>query len=274
MNFLRRVLSNFPRLHRALGAVWTGLRLAALLAAKTVCRVIDRRADDRKLMINIGGGIFFRRHWRVLDFPSPNYNYPNAFIDYKFDLTSGRPLPFEDDAVTCFYSAHTLEHIPQEHCQRILDEVHRCLKPGGAARISLPDFELAHQAYGRADEAFFREYPGDNLEERFLDFFASHLKGKIDPAQFRADYAALSLEELGDSYSDRVPRESQWEAGGNHINWWTKDKLSRMLRKAGFSEVRPSQPQASRMVEMRGPGRRTGFDATHPELSLFIEAIK
>jgi len=47
-----------------------------------------------------------------------------------------------------------------------------------------------------------------------------------------------------------------------------------MLKYAGFKAINKSNPQKSRFIEMRGIGRNTGFDSTHPEISLFVEAIK
>ena len=64
-------------------------------------------------MINIGGGHFFRRHWKILDFSSQWYNWLPGAID--FNLSSDKPLPFKNEQISFFYSSHTIEHIAQEH---------------------------------------------------------------------------------------------------------------------------------------------------------------
>ena len=90
---------------------------------KNYFKKIDRKEDSEKIMINIGGGNYFRRHWKVLDFPSKWYSHFPGSIDIEFDLTNGKKFPVKDNSVTFFYSSHTLEHIPQEYCQHILNEI-------------------------------------------------------------------------------------------------------------------------------------------------------
>jgi len=241
---------------------------------KLLFKHIDKKRDDHNLMINIGGGNFFRRHWRVLDFPAQWYNYKSRIIDYKFDLTSNKPLPFSDNSVAFFYSSHTLEHIPQEFCQHILDEIYRCLKPGGAVRITVPDLDFAYKAFGKRNIGFFVKYLGQNIEEKFLCFFASYMMDKVSPKELWKNYKRLKKEEFCDFYAQQIPRRYQKQFTGYHINWWNYNKIRRMLIKAGFKNVYRSTEQRSRFSEMRGVGKYWGFDSTHPELSLFAEAVK
>ena len=248
--------------------------MSALVARKVAYTWLDRERDRDKLMVNIGGGEYFRRHWKVLDHVSEGYRHAGGSIDYPFDLWTDQPFPFATGTVAMFFCSHTLEHIPGEHCQHILDEMHRCLRPGGATRITMPDFDLGYAAYRDGDIDFFVKYDGDTIEDRFLEFFATHQRSEKTPAEVRAAFETLSQEAFADALTESIPRQSQRECCNNHINWWTYDKLSRMLRQAGFDRVYRSQPQGSRFAEMRGLGRQTGFDSTHPELSLFVEAIR
>lgn len=95
----------------------------------------------------------------------------------------------------------------------------------------------------------------------------------MPPATLRIQLEAMSKTELADYYASRVPRATQRAHPGQHINWWTYDKLAALLGDAGFEHVYRSQPQQSRFEQMRGTGRRTGFDSTFPEISLFVEAV-
>lgn len=244
------------------------------LAKKLSFKLIYEKTDNQNLRINIGGGAFIRRHWRVLDYPTQWYNYNKVFIDYCFDLTTGKPLPFSDNSVAYFYSSHTLEHIPLEFCQHILDEIYKCLRLGGAVRLTMPDFDLAYRAFGKNDIEYFVKYPGENIEGKFLDYFATHMKDKESPEELRKRYNAMGKEEFADFYTQQIPRESQRISPGNHINWWNYEKLERMLAQAGFKDVYRSTAQGSRFSEMKGEGRDWGFDSTHPEVSLFVEAVK
>ena len=243
---------------------------------KLLFKLIDKKTDDQNLMINIGGGEYIRRHWRVLDYPTQWYNHTKVFIDYCFDLMTNKPLPFSDNSVAFFYSAHTLEHIPQEFCQHIFDEIYRCLKNGGAIRITMPDFDLAYSAFGKNDIDFFVKYPGENIEEKFLDYFATYMEDKVSREELRKRYNSMEKEEFADFYTQQIPRDYHFVkiTHSNHISWWNYEKLERMLAQAGFKNIYRSTAQRSRFSEMRGVGRDCGFDSTHPELSLFVEAVK
>lgn len=248
--------------------------LRAKTARKKLFGLIDRGVDSKKLMINIGGGHYFRRHWRVMDFPSNWYRFLNGTIDYKFDLTNPAPFPLEDNSVSFFYSSHTLEHIPQRYCQYIFDEIYRCLKLGGAVRLTMPDFDLAYEAFKMRREDFFVGNKGQSLCEKFLDYFASYMKSKISNLEIEGNFRNMNKEEFAEYYIRQIPLESQRVAAGNHINWWNYDKLVMYLKTAGFIKIYSSKEQGSRFSEMRGRGWDNGFDSTHPEISLFVEAVK
>ena len=129
------------------------LLVPVLLVAKKTFALVDRRTDAENVMVNIGGGVFIKRHWKNLDYSSDSYPYKLSYLDHNFDLTSAEPFPFRNGAVKFFYSSHALEHIPQEFCDHIFGEFHRCLRPGGAVRLTMPDYDKIYQGYrqGRAD---------------------------------------------------------------------------------------------------------------------------
>ena len=237
-------------------------------------RIIKGILRKKYLMINIGGGHYRRKHWSVLDFVSKHYSYNYEYIDHIFDLTSGKPLPLKNSSVKFFFSAHTLEHIPQEACQHIFNEIYRCLEIAGAIRITLPDFDMAYEAYGKKDINFFRKSSGGNILEKFLNFFATYFKKRIPIEEFEQNFKTMEKSDLADHYTQKIPRDYQKVHSGDHINWWNFEKAKRMLFKAGFRKIFLSKPQKSQFHEMRGRGRNNGFDSTHPEISFFFEAIK
>jgi SAM-dependent methyltransferase len=51
-----------------------------------------------------------------------------------------QPLPFVDGTVPGFQSQDVFEHVEAEIVPSIFDEIYRCLIPGGAFRLSLPDY--------------------------------------------------------------------------------------------------------------------------------------
>jgi ubiquinone/menaquinone biosynthesis C-methylase UbiE len=243
---------------------------------------------QKSIRVNIGGGNFIRPGWLSMDYQSESYPYQLSLLDHNFDLTSGEPFPFADNSVDFFYSQHTLEHIPQEHCDFIFAEMYRCLKPGGAVRLNMPDYDLAYAAAKAGNFDFFpnRADIRSSLALCLVERFASGLIGRIEAAEAERDLAAMDKEEFAEIYAARVPRETQLENFGNHISWWNYAKLERMFKAAGFSQVYNSAPQQSRFSEMRGKGhflgleklvaldKLTGFDSAHQKESVYAEAIK
>jgi len=260
----------------------------ALHGRKRLCSWLTRGPERDKLMVNIGGGYFFRPNWKVLDYSSPFYPFARRFIDFDVDLCSAAQFPLGDDSVSFFYSAHTLEHIPQEHCPHLLEEVFRCLKPGGAVRINVPDYELMHGAAARRDKAFFTWILGKklSLEQAVVEQIATERIDHEDPNEISENFRSMGIAEFADHYTSRASRDVQRQKGGYHINWFSEEKLGTMLRHAGFSDVYRSRPQESRFEELAGLGgllatgdvlevsRMIGMDATHPEISLYMEAVK
>jgi hypothetical protein len=58
---------------------------------------------------------------------------------------------------------------------------------------------------------------------------------------------------------------------GDHINYWTFDKMKKMLNLSGFEFVVRSRYGASCCDSMRNKNK---FDTTFSQMSLYVEAIK
>jgi predicted SAM-dependent methyltransferase len=99
-------------------------------------------------------------------------------------LNLAKPLPFASNTFDFVYSSHTLEHLYLAQTQALLRECVRVLKPGGVARMLVPDLQ-----------AIFEEYHGS----RKLDWHSSN----PEPA-CRADRVNLRL----------LMREPDCRAGG------------------------------------------------------------
>lgn len=193
-------------------------------------------------------------------------------MDYNFDLTSGRNLPFEDKAAKLFYSEHTFEHLYDEAIKVILKEAYRCLKDGGGIRLVVPDIDLAISAYKIQDMKFLTYvFPKEDktLEEKFLNYFATYLKDKVDSNELRYNFEKMGKSELLDFYSKQIDPLTRNEFPGNHINWFDYSKLMKMLEEAGFKRIYRSTPQGSKFKEKCGKE----FDI-RPSWSLYVEAIK
>lgn len=250
--------------------------IKSMLFKKWLLSFIDKKNDRKKLMIDIGGGRSCRRHWKVLDIPSQHYNYPSWSIDYIYDLTSNKPFPLQDESVSFFYSGNTLEHIPQEYCYNIFNEIYRCLKIGGVIRFSLPDFDLAYEALRKNNIDFLKAYPGSTIEQKFINFFVTHSEFKISLAELQERFKLMKKDELAEYCIKElgIDHKDSSCCAEKHINWWNYDKLNNMLKEAGFKKINRSNEQRSCFKELRGRGIYWGFDSTCPEISFWAEAIK
>lgn len=209
----------------------------------------------------------------------------------NYDLMSLAPLPLADSSAEIVYTSHTIEHVTDAGVANLCGECFRVLRPGGVFRITCPNFRLIHAAYLRRDRLFFywtRQIPHDprcyaiplkeaSAEQLFLDQFATPLatiskapapRKLNDPeiaSIFQNGLSERSLDELTQlcSFNPEFP--------GCHINWWTPAKVMRFLRRAGFRNVYRSGFGQSEAPPLRNTQH---FDCTHPQISLYVEAIR
>lgn len=64
--------------------------------------------------------------------------YPRFERDIEHDIRN--KLPFPDESIQGFQSQDVFEHVPFDAVSGILDDIFRCLMPGGIFRLSLPDY--------------------------------------------------------------------------------------------------------------------------------------
>jgi predicted SAM-dependent methyltransferase len=103
-------------------------------------------------LLNVGCGTTFSTEWTNVDLaPSPPHV---AGIDLR------KPLPFPDDSFDAIYSSHVLEHFTPDEGAFLLREMTRCLVPGGACRVVVPDLEIACREYLAQLEAAARRADG------------------------------------------------------------------------------------------------------------------
>jgi predicted SAM-dependent methyltransferase len=113
------------------------------------------------------------------------------------------------------YSEHVLEHFPRATGRRIVDEIHRLLRPGGTVRIAVPD--LANVIGMYADETFLATptAAADVLEPTAVE--------------------ARAL--FGDSFGTRGERLNVCMYGWGHAYLYDETDLVRLLTNAGFTTV-------------------------------------
>lgn len=213
--------------------------------------------------LNIGCGKRFSPRWINIDL----YRAPHVL---RHDVR--RPLPFPEGSFGAAYASHLLEHLDAEHGGRLLREAYRVLRPGGVARIVVPDLEYLCRGYldwlRRATEdsspanlrryewtvielidQMVRSYPGgrmgDRLRERDFDVDFVRERCGDEFAAFYGDGTAppppprtwrTTLREWYWRLRDRPDPRRTGEA-----HRWMYDRLSlkRLLEQCGFTEVAP-----------------------------------
>ncbi len=152
----------------------------------------------------------------------------------------------------------------------------------------MPDYDLIWRAAKNGDRAYFSQQirNGLSFEQAVLEQIATERVVQENPEEVAGAYRSMTPEDFADHFTQRASRQVQQEKGGYHINWFNYDKLARMLREVGFSTIYRSEPQGSKFGDLRGEGgwltvgdvfeikRMLGIDTTHPDRSLYVEAVK
>lgn len=152
-----------------------------------IVKVNDAVADNRNILLHIGGQVA-KRDWWIVD--------ANDREDVDFHVRMDNLHPFPDSSVTAIYASHVLEHCHY----RLLDEVRvtlrewfRVLRPGGALLVSVPDLLVLSALFANAtttdSERFFimnMMYGGqvDVFDVHKVGFFAPLLESYLQDAGF------------------------------------------------------------------------------------------
>jgi len=260
----------------------------SIIEKNTKEEVIENYSSDRKYL-NIGGGDFLKEDWRVLDYYTDWYDYASVFIDYDINLEKKNQWPIDTGDFDLVYSSHTLEHLTDSAVEHTLREAYRILSPGGTIRINVPDLSIAIRAYEEnsiewfenvwlenyTDSVYFAENkcPGYELEFYLLSFFATYLarvrSTETNFQRVREDWKEKGVETFLDTYSNMIRDEWQAEYPGWHRNWFTPDRLKRLLSSVGFTNTIETNCRQSRIPEMC----TSEFDK-RPHISVFVEAEK
>jgi SAM-dependent methyltransferase len=255
-------------------------------------KLFDRQTLGRKPFYNIGSGTFQHPYWTSVDYDSDWYGKNRDIVHY--DLLALEPLPIPDASAKIIYTSHTIEHVTDKAVANLFNDAFRALEPGGVFRITTgPDAETDYRAMmnGDADWFYWDEWydkTGDwkrilrapatsvPLEERWLHHVASQLAPnspdeapKIPAAEVRRILEEKGLEGALNHFAGMVKFDPN--RTGNHISWWTHTKIEKYLREAGFTNIYRSGHRQSVSPLMR---RSNLFDSTHPQMSIYMEAIR
>lgn len=116
--------------------------------------------SEKELKIDLGSG----------HSPAPGYKSLDISEEHKPDYVcdlEGAVLPFENDSVTEFRASHVFEHI--ENFIPLMNELYRCLKPGGLLRAMVPIDKAAFQdpTHVRFFNAGVWQYFSKDINQKF-----------------------------------------------------------------------------------------------------------
>ena len=245
---------------------------------------------SKRRFMNVGAGDFNHPFWTNVDFETEWYSEAQKVGFVNFDLTKCEPLPFEEGSFEAIYSSHTIEHVPNDAVESFVSESYRTLRHGGTLRITCPDARLLVRSVrlGRLDywkwreEWFCRPYSTNpeiheiTLSDYLLREIATERcrfylgsKNPIEPEEVMSRIGDLSDEELLDWMTSGLKFNP--ESPGNHINWWTYEKLDSIAKEVGFKNTYLSGRGQSLCRPMTN---LDFFDSTAPHDSLYFEAIR
>ena len=87
-------------------------------------------------------------------------------VDLCCDILDGVPL--EDSSIDYISSQHALQNLKIYDQVQALKELRRVLKPGGVLRVSLPDLDLAIDAYRSQKRQYFVVYDWKTISGNFI----------------------------------------------------------------------------------------------------------
>jgi ubiquinone/menaquinone biosynthesis C-methylase UbiE len=194
----------------------------------------------KALNLNLGSfvDVVAGEDWVNLDILPLRKTIPAAVNFLQADLSQGLPM-YAEGSVDLIRASHLIEHLTLEAAHLLLNECRRVLKPGGLIRIAVPDLEIMIKKY--------RGYPPGmdhfNIDQP-MEFILAPTDGeKFSRLMFSGDYAHRAI--------------------------YDYPMMENFLRQAGFQRVVRSTQGFSHSEAMQLETKDQ-----HPEISLYVEAIK
>ena len=199
---------------------------------------IKQKAPAKPACLNLGSFVdtIAGEHWMNIDILDLRDRIPAAVNFLRADLTQGLPM-YADESVDVIRASHVLEHLALEDAHRLLADCCRVLRPGGIIRIAVPDLDIMVRRFKEMNMAYF------NVDQP-LEFITAPTEGeRFSRLMFSGDYAHKAI------YDYKM--------------------LESFLHQAGFGTVVRSIQGFSHSETLQMEAKDQ-----HPEISLYVEAVK
>jgi hypothetical protein len=251
----------------------------------------------KKVGINIGSGSKFHLlFWK-------NYD-----LFYGDNINSNFKLDFKDESFQICYTSHFIEHCDDETFYNLSKEVYRVLKKkeegGGVFAILTPNFDLLKRSYENRDiklietdtPNFFKQgWPGWKENNIVPDWntwichwFANYSNIPMQNHRpWRMNYILppvikesiliekskkLSTIEFGKFILEHVPFE--YRKNGGHINYYTFEKLEKILNNIGFKTYLSSYENNNLSLKKNEVLNMLNKMHKRQAITLYVNAIK
>ena len=165
-------------------------------------------------------------------------------------------IPFGNATVDVAVASHVIEHLhPFNELPFVLQEVFRVLKPGGVFRVAVPDLVKLVSAYEDHSSPPSQATMALAESQRELKDYVGVMYSEM-PAALRFSVICFGNNSKMPYYDGH-----QWIADLEALQW--------VLRRAGFTDVRPVEPQESRF-----PGLMTTYQDVEAAEEIVVEATR
>lgn len=115
-------------------------------------------------------------------------------------LADGHHLPLADGSLGAVLCSHVLEHVRDP--RRVVDEVHRVLRPGGRAYFTLLDFWPYHAKPGVYPD--YHRFKADAVDLLFGDWAGTEVLAGGGPVQILLNYLPEKARRPGQWLANRI----------------------------------------------------------------------
>lgn len=245
------------------------------------------KPNNRDINLNIGCGDYKIDNFISLDLPSQYYN-KNDYSGKKFHSFNiiKDTIPFKNNSVKNIYISHVIEHLETKHFLKLLKDCYRVLKKNNVLRVACPDskflfnvsqFKNNYWLWRKASIENKKTHTAKYNNLKQYDFLIRELatpKSKF--YKNRIDNLVLdskNIEKLNYKMLIKALEKGLYtrkDFSNNHINSFDFEKLYKLGKKIGFSQIVESKHTGSVSETMQN----RNFDRKAPFMSLYVDFVK